>query len=70
MDQVATFFDMGGYGLFIWPCFAISALVLLVLYFSSRQRLKIVEQELALIEGRRQKRNGRKVSAPAGESLS
>lgn len=69
MDQVATFFDMGGYGLFIWPCFAISALALLMLYFFSRRRLTIVERELALIEGRRHKRGGRKATASAGESL-
>ncbi|MDF2366377.1 heme exporter protein CcmD [Sneathiella sp.] len=69
MDQVATYFDMGGYGLFIWSCFAISALVLLALYISSRRRLKAVEQKLAVIEGRRQKQGGRRVSASTGESL-
>ena len=70
MDQVATYFDMGGYGLFIWPCFAISAFVLLVLYVLSRRRMKTVEQELAVMEGRREKRGGRRATASAGESLS
>ncbi|MBO0332460.1 heme exporter protein CcmD [Sneathiella sp. CAU 1612] len=70
MDQVATYFDMGGYGLFIWPCFAVSAFVLLVLYLSSRRRLTIVEKELATLERRRQKQSGRNISSSTEESLS
>ncbi|WP_425501092.1 heme exporter protein CcmD [Sneathiella litorea] len=59
---------MGGYGLFIWPCFAISAFVLTALYLRSRQRLKVIEQKLAVIEGRRQKGSRRNTSAQARES--
>ncbi|WP_288904897.1 heme exporter protein CcmD [uncultured Sneathiella sp.] len=70
MDQVATYFDMGGYGLFIWPCFAVSVFVLLVLYLSSRRRLIILEKELATLERRRQKRSGRNISSSTEESLS
>ncbi|MFC4271991.1 heme exporter protein CcmD [Sneathiella chungangensis] len=68
---MATFFDMGGYGLFIWPCFVISAIVLLALYFLSRQRLKRVERELSVMESRRgERRREGGISEPAGETMS
>jgi heme exporter protein D len=53
LDQVATFFHMGGYALYVWPCFFVSAVTLLALYLRSRQRLKTVERELAAAEARR-----------------
>ena len=70
MDQVATFFSMGGYGPYIWPCFALSAVVLIALYLRSRQRLKAIERELAALEGRRGQRRARGMASPAEESLS
>jgi len=70
VDQIATFFDMGGYGLFVWPCFVLSALMLLALYLLSRLRLKEVERELAVVEGRRVSRRGQDKPASAGEGLS
>lgn len=46
MNSVEAFFHMGGYGAFIWPSYILSAIVLVVLYFRSSQRLKRAEREL------------------------
>ena len=69
VEQVTTFFDMGGYSLFVWPSFAISALVLIALYFRSQYRLKSVERELNAVQNRHRRRAGRDVREQPGESL-
>ncbi|WP_339716793.1 heme exporter protein CcmD [uncultured Sneathiella sp.] len=58
MEQVTNFFDMGGYGLFVWPCFVLSAIVLLALYLLSFRKLKAVERELAVAESNRSEKRG------------
>jgi len=66
-----TFFQMGGYALYVWPCFVISAVTLLALYLQSRQRLKTVERELALAEAARSdRRPARAARGTAEDSLS
>ncbi|MEX1036520.1 MAG: heme exporter protein CcmD [Sneathiella sp.] len=70
VNQIATFFDMGGYGLFVWPCFGLSAIVLLALYFRSHQKLKAVKRELSVVEGRRSQKRGFDTSSVVGESKS
>ncbi len=46
MNSFEAFIDMGGYAVFIWPSYILSALVLGVLYVRSSQRLKKAEREL------------------------
>ena len=46
MTQFYTFFDMSGYGIFIWPAFGISAIVLLGILVHSQRFLKRTEKEL------------------------
>ena len=46
MSQFFTFLDMSGYGIFIWPAFGISAIVLLGILVHSQRFLKRTEQEL------------------------
>tara|TARA_R110000787_G_scaffold67341_3_gene150825 strand:+ start:23610 stop:23819 length:210 start_codon:yes stop_codon:yes gene_type:complete len=58
-EQITTFFDMGGYGAFIWPCFALSAIVLLAVYLMSSRKLKTVERELAVAESQRSEKRCR-----------
>ncbi|WP_373087738.1 heme exporter protein CcmD [Sneathiella sp.] len=53
MNSVATFFNMGGYGYYVWPSFALSAIVLAALYFRSQRWLRSVERELNEAENRR-----------------
>ncbi|MCF8467378.1 MAG: heme exporter protein CcmD [Sneathiella sp.] len=66
---MTAFFDMGGYGLFVWPSFAISAVVLIVLYARSQSRLKSVERELAAAQDGRPRRAGSGAGELSGESL-
>jgi heme exporter protein D len=66
---MTAFFDMGGYALFVWPSFAISAVVLITLYVRSQYRLKSVERELAAAQNDRTRRAGRSAGELPGESL-
>ncbi|MGQ0662301.1 MAG: heme exporter protein CcmD [Pseudomonadota bacterium] len=50
MVAVAKFLDMGGYALFVWPSYAISALVLAALAIASWRSLRAREAELAASE--------------------
>ena len=40
------FFFMGGYGFFVWSCYAISALALLILFFISYRSMRRSEIKL------------------------
>jgi heme exporter protein D len=52
MDKVRTFLAMGGYAGFVWPAFAVTALVLAWLVLDSLQRLHRAEAGLAALESR------------------
>ena len=49
MSQLFTFLDMSGYGIFIWPAFGISAIVLLGILVHSRRFLRQTEKELEIL---------------------
>ena len=49
MSQLITFLDMSGYGIFIWPAFGISAIVLLGILVHSQRFLKQTEKELEIL---------------------
>lgn len=46
MDSLETFVGMGGYGLYVWPSYFVSAVVLALLYFRSQRRLKSIEKQM------------------------
>ena len=50
MSQLLTFLDMSGYGNFIWPAFAISAIILLGTLIHSQRFLKRTEKELETLK--------------------
>lgn len=45
-DSVSMYFQMGGYAEFIWPAYAIAALVLIGFALSSWRRLRAAERAL------------------------
>jgi len=47
---MTEFWDMGGYGAFIWPSYGISALVLLGLVIGGIWRMRQVQSALAEFE--------------------
>ena len=59
MDEVRTFLAMGGYAGFVWPAFAVTALVLAWLVLDSLQRLRRAAAGLAALESRGRRRRSR-----------
>ena len=49
MDSLSAFLDMGGYGVFVWPSFAITVTVLAGLLVASVRSLGARERELAAL---------------------
>jgi len=52
---MSEFFDMGGYGAFIWPSYGITALVMLGLLVASLRSLRANETQLASLESEKEK---------------
>lgn len=48
MSDMATFFHMGGYALYVWPALLITLVVLLANVFVSRMQYKRVLTETAM----------------------
>ncbi len=46
MDTFAGFIDMGGYAAFVWPSYAVTAVVMAGLLISSRRALRANEAAL------------------------
>lgn len=46
MSAISNFFAMGGYGIYIWPAYGLTALVMLWFLISSLRRLRIREAAL------------------------
>ena len=49
MDSLSAFLDMGGYGAFVWPSFAITVAVLAGLLVASVRSASARERELAAL---------------------
>ena len=58
MDAIATFLSMGGYWPFVWPAFAVAALVLGGLWVVSRRAMRAREADLAAQPERARRREG------------
>jgi len=56
MDRIATFFAMGGYAAYVWPAFAVAAVVMAALVIATLHTLRRREREIAeIIKGRPQR---------------
>jgi heme exporter protein D len=62
------FFDMGGYGAFVWPAYALVAALLVWLLVHRIGRLKRREAELARLEQRRQGERAAPATSTASSS--
>ncbi len=47
MDRVIDFIAMGGYGAYVWGAYGLSAVALLLTWWLSRRRERILSQLLA-----------------------
>jgi heme exporter protein D len=48
-EAIQTFFAMGGYAVFVWPAYALAAIVLVGLLAVSLRQLRKAESELATL---------------------
>ena len=48
-DAIQNFFAMGGYAPFVWPAYALAAVVLIGLLVTSLRQLRKAEAELAAL---------------------
>lgn len=53
MDALTAFFHMGGYGVYVWPAFAVAALVLGGLLFASLRTLRANEATVKELQAAR-----------------
>jgi heme exporter protein D len=49
MDRIAIFFAMGGYAAYVWPAFAVAAVVMAALVIATLHTLRRREREIAEI---------------------
>ncbi len=64
MEQIATFFEMGGYAAFVWPAFALVTVVMVTLAVSSLRRLRSEQRMLRELEAKAPQR--RRDGVPSG----
>jgi heme exporter protein D len=53
MDAVSTFFDMGGYAVFVWPGYGLAGLALIGLLVITLRGLKTREREFSEVRRNR-----------------
>lgn len=53
MDLLASFLDMGGYGHFVWPAFALTLLAMGGVLVESTTTLRARQRTFAALQGRR-----------------
>jgi heme exporter protein D len=50
VNALAGFFDMGGYGIYVWPAYALAAIVMIGLMVASLRTLHVREASLQALE--------------------
>lgn len=50
MEDIAAFFAMSGYAVYVWPAFAVTLTLMGGLAYWTRRRLKASERQLAALE--------------------
>ena len=65
-ESVSAFLDMGGYAAFVWPSFAITAVVLVGMLVASLRWLRSTEAALNALQAERRARRG--AGEAAGEA--
>ena len=58
METLHDFLAMGGYAAYVWPAYAVAALLLGGLAIASWRKLRAAERALAMLEQRSRRRGG------------
>ncbi len=71
MDALTAFFHMGGYGIYVWPAFAVAALVLGGLLYASLRTLSANEAVVEDLQAARSNspEGGESGAGTAGDAL-
>ncbi len=64
MDRIHAFFAMGGYAAFVWPCYALAAVVMAGLLVASLRGARRREDELDRLQQLRRDRPARRRPLP------
>ena len=62
-ESVSTFLDMGGYAAFVWPSYAITAVVLVGMLVASLRWLRSTEAALNALKAERGAKRGAREAA-------
>lgn len=62
---MSDFFAMGGYGAFIWPCYGLAALVMIVLVVQSVRSMRVNEKLVETLRASRSHRRDQRGDSPA-----
>ncbi|MGC2855080.1 heme exporter protein CcmD [Novispirillum sp. DQ9] len=60
---MANYFDMGGYAGYVWPSYAVAAIVLVALFVATWRGLKTRERTLEMLQAARGPRRRRAAGA-------
>lgn len=71
METLSSFFEMGGYGGYIWPAYGLTAFALVAVWIVSRNALKSDEATLKLLQEQnpRRRRKNSDASPASAEDL-
>ena len=67
MQAISEFLQMGGYGAFVWPAFAVAAVVMVALLVASLRQARANQTALDLLEATRPARRGARRAGASGE---
>jgi heme exporter protein D len=67
---MSEFFDMSGYGAFIWSAYAIAAIVMVGLVVLTLRNLRANEAKLSVLEEQKQRRDRGLEDGPSAEVAS
>lgn len=65
---MANYFDMGGYAGYVWPSYAVAAIVLVALFVVTWRGLKTRERTLEMLQAARGGRRRRREGAPEAQA--
>jgi heme exporter protein D len=59
MEQIETFFAMGGYGVYVWPAYALTAAIMVAFLISTLRSLRSRQRSLKHLEANAPQRQRR-----------
>ena len=64
MENLSSFFEMGGYAAYVWPAYGLAAVVMVAVLAASLRSAKTAERDLEAAQRLRPNRQRRRDKAP------